>query len=105
MKSYEEEIQIDFDKLPRSIGTIRTEVPGKKRIYDIHDAEEVIDWIEKKIPAGRKVSVIVIGSMPPWLAMSVIHFLDTCGNVERVRYNYPNMPMYCVFEKCPEVMV
>lgn len=106
--SEEMEVLIDMDRLPKDIGVLR-EGPGRKRMYGVEDVEEIIAWILGKLPHEATeipVSVLIVGKMPAWMAMSIQHLLDQCEQVVKVRYNYPNMPIYDVCDKrCAGVII
>ncbi|MBN1133446.1 MAG: hypothetical protein JXA38_00655 [Methanosarcinaceae archaeon] len=100
-KNEEIEVLIDLDRMPDHIG-IKREGPGRNRVYCIEDVGEIIAWILDKLPdeyTEIPVSVLIVGKMPAWMAMAIQHLLDQCEQVVKVRYNYPNMPVYEVCDK------
>ena len=98
------EVLLDFDRLPNYIGT-RREGFSNGRVYSTDDVDGILDWIDRKIGDSCDVSVLIVGKLPTWLAMKIMHHLENWDQVAKVRYSYPNTPIYDVCDKREELMV
>lgn len=98
------EILLDFDRLPAYIGT-RREKFSNGRVYSLDDVDEILEWIDLKIGGSCNVTVLIVGKLPTWLAMKIMHYLENFDQVVKVRYSYPNTPIYDVCDKRGELII